>query len=236
MALAALLAAAFSGVGYRLELLSLPAAFNLLRVAAYTAIPAVFISLIGMVFTRPGGRYSGLTMAVMGGVVGFLVFWHPYDLLRTARSVPPIHDITTDTGNPPQFKTLVPTRADAPNGYEYGGPDIARQQKTAYSDIRSARLTAPPEDVFTAVLDIARDSGWDIVDSTSDEGRIEATATTLWFGFKDDVVIRITTFDTITIVDVRSASRVGQSDLGLNAERIRKFLRTLKSRFDALDG
>ena len=67
--------------------------------------------------------------------------------------------------------------------------------------------------------------GWEIVGSNAEEGRIEATDTTLWFGFKDDVVVRIQPRGDESLVDVRSLSRVGKSDVGTNAQRIRAYLR-----------
>ena len=69
--------------------------------------------------------------------------------------------------------------------------------------------------------------GWQIVDANAREGRIEATATTFWFGFKDDVVVRIVPAPGGSRVDVRSVSRVGVSDVGANAKRVRDFLQKL---------
>ena len=74
----------------------------------------------------------------------------------------------------------------------------------------------------------ARKIGWVIVDANAAEGRIETTDTTFWFGFKDDIVIRITPADHGSRVDIRSVSRVGKSDVGTNAKRIRKYLKELK--------
>ena len=69
--------------------------------------------------------------------------------------------------------------------------------------------------------------GWEIVAAEPDRGRIEATATTFWFRFKDDVVIRLTPRGYGTYVDVRSKSRIGGGDMGANANRIRRFLQRL---------
>jgi uncharacterized protein (DUF1499 family) len=74
----------------------------------------------------------------------------------------------------------------------------------------------------------ARAMGWEIVAAEPGEGRIEATDTTMWFGFKDDIVIRIVPEGEGSRLDIRSMSRVGKSDLGKNADRIRKFLAALK--------
>lgn len=137
-----------------------------------------------------------------------------------------IHDITTDTENPPVFVSILALRKDAPNSATYGGPEIAAQQHAAYPDIRPLVSDLPPERAFERSRSVARQMGWDIVDENPAEGRIEATATTRWFGFKDDVVVRIApAAGDGSRVDIRSVSRVGRSDVGTNARRIRTFLK-----------
>lgn len=120
--------------------------------------------------------------------------------------------------------------AHASNSATYEGPRIAEQQKAAYPDIKPARFDAPPVRVFKAALATAKDQGWDIVAAVPDEGRIEATATTFWFHFKDDVVVRIAPDGQGTRLDIRSESRVGRSDIGTNARRIKTYLAALDSR------
>jgi uncharacterized protein (DUF1499 family) len=149
--------------------------------------------------------------------------------MRTARTVPPIHDITTDTADPPRFVAVVPLRKDALNPIEYGGPEIAAQQQRAYPDLHPVTLPDPPARAFEHALAAARAQGWEIVEAAPAEGRIEATDTTRWFGFKDDVVVRVRMAENGSRLDVRSLSRVGRSDLGKNAARIRAFLRALGS-------
>ena len=91
-----------------------------------------------------------------------------------------------------------------------------------------ANLSIPPDKAFEQALAAARKMGWVIVDANAAEGRIEATDTTFWFGFKDDIVIRVNPSDHGSRVDIRSVSRVGKSDVGMNARRIRKYLKELK--------
>ncbi len=149
-------------------------------------------------------------------------------LLMLARSVPPINDITTDTENPPEYMAILPLRADAPNSAEYGGAAIAAQQLEAYPDIVPLVVDKPVDEVFDEALAAAQSMGWEIVASVKAEGRIEAIATTSWFRFKDDVVVRLTPLQRGTRVDVRSHSRVGRSDIGTNAHRIREYLSHLR--------
>ncbi len=145
----------------------------------------------------------------------------------TAAKVPFIHDVTTDVVSPPVFVAIRPLRADAPNGVDYT-TDPAEQQK-GYPDIQPLVFDGvAPADLFRRAEATARAMGWEIVAAEVAEGRIEATDTTAWFGFKDDIVIRITAQGTGSRLDVRSMSRVGKSDLGKNADRIRKFLAAVK--------
>jgi uncharacterized protein (DUF1499 family) len=142
--------------------------------------------------------------------------------------VPPIHDISTDTFDPPQFVALAQLRAAAPNGLKYGGPAIAAQQQKGYPDIKSLILKEPPQKAMQSAIDAARSRGWEIVSSDAPTGRIEATDTTSWFGFKDDIVVRVRPEGSGSRIDVRSASRVGQSDIGANAQRVRGYLARLQ--------
>jgi uncharacterized protein (DUF1499 family) len=153
--------------------------------------------------------------------------YFPWHWRQRARAVPPIHDISTDLEHPPRFVAVLPVRSDAPNPSEYGGTEVAAAQRRAYPDIRPLILATPPPVAFKQALDAAKRMGWSLVAADSTGGRIEATATTAWFGFKDDVVIRVTPAPTGSRIDVRSVSRVGKSDVGTNAARIRAYLAKL---------
>ena len=101
------------------------------------------------------------------------------------------------------------------------------QQRAAYPDVQPAILNVPPAQAFERALAAVHDMGWEVVKADATEGRIEATDTTFWFGFKDDVVIRVGPTDGGSRVDVRSLSRVGVGDAGTNAKRIRAYLKAL---------
>ncbi len=196
---------------------------KLLAWAAYGGIAAMVLALAALVM---GGRRALAALALVAGLAAFLP---PFLFRRTAQSVPAIHDISTDTDNPPAFVAVLDKRAGASNPAEYGGPPIASQQHQAYPDIRPATLPDPPARAFERALEAARGQGWEIVAAVPAEGRIEATDTTRWFGFKDDVVVRVKPEGAGSRVDVRSLSRVGRSDVGKNASRIRAYLQALGS-------
>ena len=167
---------------------------------------------------------SLVTLALLAAVAAV-----PVGYLRSAGRVPPIHDITTDPDDPPRFVAVLPLRRAAPNSAEYGGAALAAQQRAGYPDLGPARLAAPPDQVFARAVEVARGLGWQIVAAVPAEGRLEATDRTRWFGFRDDVVVRVAADGAGSRVDVRSVSRVGRSDLGTNARRIRRFLDTLQA-------
>lgn len=220
IALLAGLALWLAGTGHRLGWWDFRPAFTLLRWAAYSGLVGAALSLLGIFLARPGSSRRGFSFAVAGLVIGLVVAGLPWQWWQKAQRVPPIHDITTDTETPPVFVAILPLRADAPNTADYGGPEVAAQQRAGYPDLGPLMLQTAPQPAFARALDAAGDMGWEIVAAESGDGRIEATATTFWFGFKDDVVVRITPTDSGSRIDVRSVSRVGRSDVGANAERI----------------
>lgn len=141
----------------------------------------------------------------------------------------PIHDITTDMNDPPAFVDVLPLRAGASNSGIYGGSAVAALQLAAYPDIVPADLAMTPAAAFAKSHTIASKMGWALVSVDSSSGRIEATATTRWFRFKDDVVIRVRPREGGSRVDLRSVSRIGKSDWGKNAARIRDFIKRLRA-------
>lgn len=215
-----------SGTGSKLGLWSFSTGFTLLRYAAYVGIAAMIGAVLLYLVLRPAGNTRWLLLAAL--VLGMITFTLPWQQRRLARSVPPIHDITTDLGDPPAFEAILPLRADAPNSAEYGGEEIAAQQRAAYPDIVPLHLDITPAAAFTRAWEAARGMGWEIVVADSVRGRIEAVATTRWFGFIDDVVVRITEDGSRSRIDVRSVSRVGRSDVGANAKRIRAYLESIE--------
>jgi uncharacterized protein (DUF1499 family) len=217
-----------AGPAYRLGVFSLPTAFAMLRWAAYTGIASAAVGLLaGLLAYRRGARGTAL-LAASAALAGIAAFGIPFEWQRGASSVPPIHDISTDLEDPPTFEAIVPLRADAPNSLERPA-ELSEQQRLGYPDLAPITLPMPSDQAFDRALAVAQQAGWVVVTADKDAGRIEATDTTRWFGFKDDVVVRLTPWGGGTRVDVRSVSRIGRSDVGTNARRIRQYLSTLQS-------
>lgn len=219
-----LLAAPF---GYRMGVVPLRTALlTLLRWGGYAGAAAAGVSLTGLILTlmRPREARRGLSLALIGVLVGAVLFAIPARF-RLGPPVPPIHDITTDTQDPPQFVAVV--ALNTPDRTVYEGKTIAVQQREAYPDLQPVILEMPAGAAFERALATVHEMGWDLVEANAAEGRIEATDTTFWFRFKDDVIIRVRPADGGSRVDVRSLSRVGGGDAGTNARRIRAYLSSL---------
>ncbi len=209
LALGVLLA---SGPGVRLGLWPFNVGILLLSVAGLLGLVAVILAIAGWAIPRL--RRAGRIKLMLPLVIGVAVLSVPLSGLVRARSVPPIHDISTDTVNPPEFR-------ERPG---YAGTEVAAQQRKAYPDIQALLLSVPLEAAFSRARVAAEAMGWEIVAADPKAGRIEAVASTFWFGFKDDVVVRIVPEGQGSRVYVRSKSRVGVSDVGTNARRIRAYL------------
>ena len=211
-----------AGPGTRFGLVNFRTGLGLLRYAAYVGIAGMVFVLLALLITRPrGAMIATLLVTFALAAVAFAV---PWQFQRKAKAAPPIHDISTDTQDPPAFVAVLPLRTNALNPATYGGDSVAAQQHQAYPDIKPLELSVPPTAAFDRALAAAKGMGWSIVAADSTAGRIEATATTLWFGFKDDVVVRIQPAGSGSRLDVRSVSRVGKGDAGTNAARVRAYL------------
>lgn len=220
-----------AGYGYQWSLWGLGTGFTILRWSAYASIALFVISLAGFYFVRKSGfgakLLMGLVLILSGIASGTALYWQ-----QVGGSVPPIHDITTDTENPPEFVAMVRLRADAPNPPEYAGGETREAQLEAYPQIQPLVISADVQEVMDEAVLLVTGRRWDLVSINRNQGRIEATEKLPWFGFKDDVVLRFTETENGTRVDMRSKSRIGRSDLGVNAKRIERFLDDLQDRFD----
>ena len=223
LALVSGLLLAFSGPGSRLGLWNFRAGFSLLKWAMFGGLASLVLCAAGLFLSLHSKTYSGLYFAGAGLLIGLVIAVVPLNARRTADSVPRINDITTDTQEPPEFSALPAPRAGADTPAVYGGQEIAAQQLKAYPQVKPVILQLPPAEAFEKALATAKALGWEITAADKPAGRIEAVDTTFWFGFKDDIVIRVRAEGNGSRLDIRSRSRVGKSDLGTNAKRIMKF-------------
>jgi uncharacterized protein (DUF1499 family) len=216
-----------AGPGYRAGWFGLGTALQrMIAWGAYAGVAAVVVGLLALMASRGRAR-AVAAVAVLLGAAAVAI---PLRLQQAAQAVPPIHDITTDTVTPPRFVEAAKLRQSlgVPNSLDYTD-DVAERQRAGYPDIQPVFLTVDQDDAYRRALAVVTARGWELLADDQAAHRIEATDTTRWFGFKDDVAIRVSALPGGgSRVDVRSVSRVGRSDIGTNARRIREFLADLQ--------
>lgn len=223
-AIGAVLLLLTSGLGARLHLWHFRTGFTLITAAAYIGLCCSLLALISGVLSWRKRHPGGVLVSVIALILAVAAFSVPVYWKIQRESYPRIHDISTDLDHPPRFVAVSSLRKTA---VRHGGAEVAAQQLKAYPDLKTVVLPLSKDQAFQHALGIARDLGWEIVATAPAEGRIEATDTTRWFGFKDDISIRIYPAGDRSLLDIRSVSRVGVSDVGTNAKRIRAFLAKL---------
>ena len=230
LACAAALTVAVCGPVHRFLDLDLDLVLIVFRYGFYAATAAIALALATVVPTRPGERRRGFVAAVLALVIGVAAAWSPAQWLLQARAAPRINDVTTDTARPPAMVVTQQMRKGAANPAAYPGESAAAPQRAAYPDIVPIVLTLSPAEAFKRVDRVAMALGWDVVARAPAEGRLEAVDTTDWFGLQDDIVVRIRAEGTTgSRIDIRSKSRLGESDFGANAQRIRAFTERLRA-------
>ena len=238
-----------AALGYKLGIFGIGVSFGVLNTKLgpiLLALCAIFgLASLGLAFiVKPR---KGLMIGILGVLVPLLAF---AKLGATQKAVyekyPFIHDVTTDTQDPPVFGSVVLAEREATkdvNTTDYVGKKaptfnankeptgealVSALQSKSFPSIRPLILDGSREAVFNAALKTAKSNGWKIKEEDLETGRIDATDTTFWYGFKDDVTIRLREANGGgIIVDVRSLSRVGGSDIGKNAARVGAFLDTM---------
>jgi len=227
--------AAFAGLamvpaGWRLGLWYYSVSIRLFEYSAYVAAAGALVSLAALAgWARLGRAHRAASVASLI-LAAALVYW-PWHYTRLAAMTPPIHDITTDTVNPPVFWVVLPSRAaERALPIEYGGQAVARLQRAYYGDIKPVETGLPPREAFALALSVAQAMpGWIDVIAEPSARRIEASQQSFWMGFTDDVSIRVAPHGKGSRIDVRSLSRQGTGDFGVNAARVRAYLAALNA-------
>ena len=213
--------------------------FTLLQIAdTYAAwvsgaalLVAILVTVLAATFGTGNAAKLG-ALALAGSIAAGIAYYIP-ESHRPPAGTPGIHDVSTDTVDPPEYVAVMPLRGQTSNTTVYGGSPNMTPQKLAelttkgFPDLKTRHYDAPPAQVFERALAAVRSLGWDLVAAVPEDGRIEATDTTFWFRFKDDVVIRIRPEGTGSMLDARSLSRIGGGDAGTNARRLRRLLAIL---------
>ena len=226
VSLIAFLLVILPGPLYKFGIVELGVAFTGFKFGVYAGGAALVLLIVQALFMRKTLTLSSGVIALVFSVVAIAM---PLNMMNKAEGVPAIHDISTDLVNPPKFVAIAPLRAEAPNPVEYAGEETAVQQRKAYPELATLSFAQSKADLMAASEQAVKNLGFAVVSANTATGIVEATDTTTWFGFKDDVVIRIKDEGSQRFVDIRSKSRVGRSDLGKNAERIHSIINELNS-------
>ena len=221
---------------HRLLSLPTPVALNIFVAALAGAAVAVLLAVGSFVAIWRDGRI-GAWSASIGLLLGTAILAWPAGLVPLYRSLPAIHDITTDTTAPPSFAALASARSGLANAAVYEGPHVARRQLESYPDIRPVIVPRPVGETWDVLGETIKRLHWRVASETPPSakgapGYIEAVDRTLVLGFYDDIVIRVAAHGNETRVDARSASRYGEHDFGRNAQRIRALFKEFKLRLD----
>ncbi len=217
-------------LGYKFSMVPLQPSLVSLLIAVAGGALVFLIGLVYLVIAMRSDLGRNRNLVIVSMIMGLVPVGIIGPQMAAAGDVPPIHDITTDTANPPAFVAIVPLRENAPNGYEYGVSEAWPAEKLgattmeAYPGLKPIESDLSVADAVDRTEAALQAMGLEIVAVDKEAGLVEATATTFWFGFKDDMVVRIVGNGEGSRIDLRSMSRVGQSYVGANAARITDFV------------
>lgn len=211
-------------IAYRLQLLDMGTSFQIIKYSVFTSAITLGLTVLLALVTLFKKQHD---VAKVYAVVSLLLAIPVGGLAMQAskaKSLPFIHHVSTDTVNPPKFQAIVALRGENSNPLAYDKEKLVPLQEAAYPMLKPIISELTTEKAFAKAVEVATSLGWEVVAQNAEQGIIEAVETTLLWGFKDDVVIRIQAVDAGSKIDLRSISRVGGSDLGANAARIERFI------------
>jgi uncharacterized protein DUF1499 len=218
-------------LGYRFGIMNYQVALIILVGGAAMGMMAVLsgiVSIFGIITSD--SKVSGMLLALTGLILGLAVVAPVFLTVQAGYKVPRIHDISTNLQDPPKFTTIRTLRTAEHNSLDRKTPaNLVQLQQAGYPNLGALLIDRDSSQVFKEAVALVKARDWEIIDISAKNGTIEATDTTKIMGFKDDVVIRVSEKENKTIVDMRSASRIGISDMGTNAARIKAFLDDLDS-------
>jgi hypothetical protein len=229
----ALLVALLAVVVARTDLLETVPVLATFAASLGMAVIAILLALASLIGIWRHGS-EGLGAALTALLIGVALLAYPSYLAARAARLPEISDITTDPLDPPRYEKIGQLRSRGANPVAYAGLYAAQQQKAAYPDVVPLETDASAQATYDAAKAAIAKRHWQIVNDrppvpaqqgqSARDGYIEAVARTLIMGFRDDVAIRIRAVGDGARVDVRSSSRYGRSDFGINAARVRALL------------
>ena len=220
-------------LGYKFDVWGLMTSFSMLtKFGPPLLMGTAGLAALALLLSAIAKRKKGILLSLIALAVPVAGLAHAKTLKDSRKDIPPIHDISTNMEDPPTFSAVVTDiRGEKSNPLNYIGKTFGKNnelvtaaQAKAYPDVQPITSSKSTGEAFAHALAIVKQMGWELQSESAATGVIEATDTTFWFGFKDDVVIRVRPAENAgSIIDVRSVSRVGRSEIGANAARIRAF-------------
>ncbi len=233
-------AAIIGALGSGRELWDFRVGFKFLRWSFYAVAAGGVLAIVAAIAARRGAaRLAIVNLVILGIALAYCLYMG--NMYRSARAAVPIHDVTTNVDDYPRFYRLTVREDNLSAIPDLGRRDLAalppRERwkavhRIAYPDLQSIRLQGEVDQIVRRAEALARERGWEVVTVDPREGVVEAVDTSRWFRFKDNVIVRVRPLSDqagAAMVDMRSISRVGVSDTGVNARRIRDFLRDLSN-------
>jgi hypothetical protein len=224
--------------------------------ASALMIPATALAVLALVLALLWARSALITNQGAGKRLGLLALvgaaaflYPPLSYVYSGLTSLPIHDVSTDTEDPPQFVALA-KRPPGANGTRFDGNAMIAYRgehntvnyvlHTYYYTLTKplspllpptlANPAPPMAKMFWRCFNRAKDMGWHIIDYNEIEGRIEAQASSFWFGQISDIVIRIRPAGTLGArFDMRAQTLMGNRDFGHNLELIKTYRTSLNS-------
>lgn len=200
------------------------------------------IALVGLLLAVLVKPRRGWGRALIALLAPALAIWFVVGVINKARTIPPIHDIATNIQDPPQFSIGVAearARIDGGNAVVsmiapaamLNERSVGEVGRAANPDIKPLTVALPVETATEVAAAVAAKQKLRVTRTSLTDGTVEAVAESFWFGFKDDVAIRVRpgADGLSSVIDIRSTSRVGVSDLGANAKRVRALLDAMRA-------
>ncbi len=223
LAVIALLGFPFAVLGFRMNLFGFGVSASIIKWSVLLALGLFVVSMV-ITFWKRRSSPALAKSARLAAWIAMVPILGMAALKFGADGVPPIHNISTDIDNPPAFDVITTVRSAEHNPLAYNSAELGPVQSQAYPAVKTLSSSLDKPAAVERAAALAKDLGWEVVNVNAEAGIVEATDTTKLWGFKDDIVVRVTESESGSLIDLRSVSRIGISDLGANAKRISTFL------------
>lgn len=221
--------------GIRVGLIEPITGFLLIKATVIASVVLCILSIFCVTGIEKKCRFDVKRFYIICIVISFTYSFLWIGFYFTKNQLPNVSDITTDLSQPLMFIRVSDVRKNEGDVQIVYPPQFIELQQQYYPEIHPLFLQDSPQDVFLKVVNLVDQRGWDVVSLYPHEGVIEATVTTPIFWFIDDVIIRVQSIENGSKVDMRSSSRLGCCDHGVNADRVKSFMADVEENFTLMN-